>query len=96
MTKPQARARRTDPKESHEAAESVKNVVIILKRIGDCTDEQIAHEYYRNVLYSGWELASDSGIRSRRAELVAMGKVERCGTGTTASGRPCAIWRAVK
>lgn len=35
---------------------------------------------------------SSSGIRSRRAELCRMGRVEEVGTITTSSGRSASVW----
>jgi len=101
----QARARRSDPRHSHEAAASVQNlgrtreaIKKILKDYGPSTDERIAL-IYRGLLGKGESIpeSSPSGLRSRRAELVKMGFVEDSGnTGRTAAGRPCSIWRLAK
>lgn len=73
-----ARARNTDPVTSHEAADSVKDVTatqsyilrVLEKR--PRTDGELI-EAYRN--YKNAPMASESGIRSRRAELVERGLV---------------------
>lgn len=91
-----AHARRTDPVHSHEAAKSVVNlgrtrdaILHILKAIGPATDQQIA-DYYEQYIY---DPVSTSGLRTRRSELVRMGFVIEGGTGKTATGRKCTIWR---
>jgi hypothetical protein len=73
-----ARARRTDPETSHEAAASVVNmtekrqaVLDCLRAIGKGHDQAILDAYRSMSLPE----QSDSGIRSRRAELVRMGHV---------------------
>lgn len=73
-----ARARRTDPETSHEAAASVVNmtekrqaVLDCLRAIGQGHDQAILDAYRSMSLPE----QSDSGIRSRRAELVRMGHV---------------------
>jgi len=74
-----ARARRTDPKTSHDAAESVKDVTLtqsfILKILAKKprTDVELV-ELFGN--YKTSPNASESGIRSRRAELVQAGFVK--------------------
>jgi len=92
-------ARATDPTTSHEAAASVKNlsrtqsgILGILKT--PMTDEQLIVRYQRMCL-SLPELfprASDSGIRSRRAELFKLGLIEPIGYGKSNSGRKAIIW----
>jgi hypothetical protein len=92
-------ARTTDPSTSHEAAASVKNlsrtqsgILGILKT--PMTDEQLIVRYQRMFL-SLPELfprASDSGIRSRRAELFKLGLVEPIGYSKTKSNRKTIIW----
>lgn len=73
-----ARARRSDPETSHEAAASVVNmtekrqaVLDCLRAIGQGHDQAILDAYRSMSLPE----QSDSGIRSRRAELVRMGHV---------------------
>ena len=100
----QARARSTDPVTSHQAAASVENIgqtreaiLKVLRDNGPQTDTQII-KAYMDLWFGGrhMKLASPSGIRSRRSELVKMGFVEAAGTGKTASGRNCIVWRIKK
>lgn len=100
MTK--MRARHTDPVTSHEAGSSVKDVSAtqkgILRALGSrsLSDSQIQYEYNRLVLADAAPMASESGLRSRRSELVAEGLVEADGFGKTPFGRRTILWRAVK
>lgn len=105
----QAFARRHDPQTSRDAAASVVNlgrtqdaILFLLSEYGPQTDEKIADMFYTRNCWSIPRdqnlfsvMVSPSGLRSRRAELVRMGKIETCGIGKTASGRNCHIWRAV-
>jgi len=94
----EARARRTDPDTSHEAAASVWNirtsqvaVLGMLRKYGPATDEQLISDMKRCPLYM-----SPSGIRTRRAELVAKGLVEYAGYKQVIStGRQARVWKAV-
>lgn len=98
-----AHARNSDPETSHQAAASVRianlgrtrdGIMDVLKVNGQQTDEQIWETYSRwHDLGRTVPRSSPSGLRSRRSELVRMGFVEACGTGKTASGRPCTIWK---
>lgn len=88
-------ARTTDPETSHEAAASVDNVTItqkrildILERLGAATDETIYVEYLR--LHR--DRISESGLRTRRAELVALGKVVHKGYGVSNARRRSRRW----
>lgn len=89
-------ARRTDPKTSHDAAKSVNGITAtkayILRALKKKarTDVQLL-EAYRN--YKTAPLASESGIRTRRAELVDMGLVVDTGVRETLpSGRKAIVW----
>ena len=92
-------ARPTDPSTSHEAAASVKNlsrtqsgILGILKT--PMTDEYLVARYQdmaRN-LPELFPRASQSGIRSRRAELFKLGLIEPVGYGKSNSGRKAIIW----
>lgn len=95
------KARKTDPKTSHDAAESVKNITAtkahILKvlRTAKC-DEQLVVMFRANAPVD-LRMTSESGIRSRRAELVREGRVVDTGERITLrSGRRAIIWKAVK
>lgn len=89
-----AKARLTDPQTSHEAAESVRRInethqVILLVLQTAMTDSELiarVHAQYGLI-------ASESGIRSRRAELVARGFVEDTGARVKLpSGRNSIVW----
>lgn len=90
------RARTTDPVTSHDAAASVQRIrdshellLAAFNRFGDMTDTQLAQ---RLALVGA--MLSPSGIRSRRAELVEMGKLLDSGrTDILPSGRRSIIWR---
>jgi len=91
------RARKTDPQTSHDAAESVTNltqtqatILRVLKR--PRTDAQLV-EAYRKLKRA--PLASESGIRSRRAELVEKGLVADSGDrALTPFNRRSIVWCA--
>ncbi len=91
-----ARARNTDPVTSHEAAESVDDVTVTQEFIlrvlqkKPRTDSELI-EAYRN--YKTAPRASESGIRSRRAELVAKGLVaDTDRRDVLPSGRRSIVW----
>jgi hypothetical protein len=97
-----AHARATDPETSHAAASSVielrdkqKWVLEVFKR-GSFTDQQLL-EYYGVMsvqLGTKFPRQSDSGLRTRRSELVTMGLIEDSGERRkTASGRSSIVWR---
>ena len=90
-------ARKTDPHTSHEAAASVVEVTEtqlaifgLLKK--PMTDQDLVVAYGKLVLSRKAPMASESGIRSRRAELVELELVERKGESKTWSGRKCIVW----
>lgn len=95
-----ARARRSDPRTSHEAAASVRGitaahrrVLTLLEMFGPLTDEEIAFRYEAEAKAQGWPPISPSGLRTRRAELVDLGKVlDTRRTKATVSGRRTTIW----
>ena len=88
-------ARSTDPHTSHAAAQSVANItpvkrVILTALQTAMTDEQLVSLVQAT---QGLTFASESGIRSRRAELVAAGYVEDSGSRVkTTSGRQSILW----
>ena len=91
-----ARARRTDPGTSHEAAASVGDLTqaqqAILEIIAERprTDEEV----YAVVVARGLRI-SVSGTRTRRRELVDAGLVEDSGqVKLTGVGRRTIVWRA--
>ena len=91
-----AYARKTDPQTSHSAAKSVKDVTttqaFILKALKRPATDVDLVERYNNLKNA--PRASESGIRSRRAELVALGKVVDTGKRVKLeSGRHAIVWQ---
>lgn len=91
------RARGGDPQTSHDAGRSVATskvhaaVLDAYDRMGPMTDEALIVWVFRM-----GHKASDSSVRSRRAELVAAGKVRDSGQrATTTSGRKAIVWERV-
>lgn len=97
---PKAVARNTDPDTSWDAADSVDpdkaetqraRVLRLLRDIGPMTDEQIRANY--TVRYG---TSSDSGLRTRRNELVTAELVRNTGKKRPGkSGRDFYVWAAV-
>jgi hypothetical protein len=90
-----ARARNTDPVTSHLAAESVGDVTrtqeYILKALRKARTDVELVEAYTNLRTA--PRASESGIRSRRAELVRKGLVIDTGKRVRLdSGRYAIVW----
>jgi len=56
------------------------------------SDEQIRVWFEDGVKLGRWKPASESGLRSRRAELVERGLVVRAGIGETRFGRQTILW----
>ena len=93
-----ARARAGDPDTSHQAAASVtertitethRRIMHILNDRGPLTDERIADRYLAQ-----YGLTSPSGLRTRRHELVEMGRVEWTGdTAKLTTGRQGRVWK---
>lgn len=101
-----AGARFTDPQTSHDAAASVKDitrtqkaVLKLLAAVGPLTDEDLIGYYTWQTLVADpydFPKASESGIRSRRAELVTLGLVKDSGErAKLASGRHAIVWQVV-
>ena len=89
-------ARTSDPHPSREAAASVSNVtetqqvIISLLTVESMTDEMLVTAY-QSTLFA--PQASESGIRSRRAELVRRGAVVDTGARRKLqSGRNAIVW----
>ena len=99
-----AKARTTDPSTSHAAAASITEdtlreshtaVLGFLREYGPLTDVDLVIGYTDAVGLGMYPRQSQSGIRSRRAELVAAGLVEDTGERTRlASGRQAIVWAA--
>lgn len=97
-------ARVNDPGTSHEAAESLtpdrlrRSMLAVwecLEMWGPMTDTDLCAQYQRNGLTWGWPKQSESGIRSRRAELCHHQLVRPVGTVRLASGRNAIRWAVV-
>lgn len=93
-----ARARSTDPATSHAAAASLGDlrpsqaaVLALFQELGPMADEALLISYRERAVEPS---QSDSGLRSRRAELVDQGLLEDSGErGLTGSGRATIVWR---
>ncbi len=100
----QARARRTDPDTSRTAADSVDDlnarqsaVLFALYELGPGTDAELVARYPGLVerFPDVYPQQSPQSIRSRRAELVAVGHVIDTGEhGLSDYGRPAVVWAA--
>lgn len=91
-----AYARKTDPTTSHMAAASVQDITAtqeyILKALKRPATDVDLVERYNNLKTA--PRASESGIRSRRAELVALGLVKDSGARVKLqSGRHAIVWQ---
>jgi hypothetical protein len=93
-------ARNGDPQTSHDAAASVQEVSAAQTRLlalyallGQMTDTQLVDNYRQMAAGGDWPPMSDSGIRTRRHELVQQGRVVDSGNlGVTPSGRRSILW----
>ena len=92
-------ARKADPITSHEAADSVDEfkatetqqaILKLLKR--PMTDQDLVFDYQVMFLNGLAPRASESGIRSRRAELAALELVVPVGFKVLESGRRAIVW----
>lgn len=96
-------ARLTDPETSHEAAQSVKNltatkrtILWLFGKFKYLTDETLQAHYRRLIMTGDAPRASESGIRSRRAELVKAGYLFDSGQRKPMeSGRNAIVWGVV-
>lgn len=89
-------ARSTDPGTSWAAADSVMKLtekrlaVLGLFAFGSYTDEELRDKYDAT---PGLPEQSDSGLRTRRSELVTMGLLLDSGiTRLNRAGRNCIVW----
>lgn len=96
MTDNQAHARNTDPKTSHMAADSVdvgrtKRLILdALHVLRDKSSEPVKARTLALIIQLDGNNVSDSGVRSRLAELIREGRVEVADkNGLTPSGRRC-------
>jgi hypothetical protein len=87
-------ARRTDPETSHEAAESVTNITplkqeILQRLMTPMTDADL----YALLFTSSRLIVTESGVRSRRSELVQAGLVRDTGARQKLkTGRNAIVW----
>ena len=98
---PHAVARRGDPITSHEAAASIKSeelrrsqlaVLAMFQRFGPMYDQSLVQQYQDHG--EGYPQQSESGIRTRRRELVDQGVLEDSGEKVVLqSGRKSIVWR---
>jgi hypothetical protein len=90
-----ARARNTDPKTSHDAAASVDQITKTQEYVLKCL-RRPRHDVELVAAYNNLRTApraSESGIRSRRAELVDRGLVIDTGRRVRLeSGRYAIVW----
>lgn len=99
-----AKARKTDPRTSHDAAESVNNITEVKAHILKLLKVPRTHNDLVAIWMtpsgkprSGFCKASPEGIRSRCADLVREGRVVDTGERIKlASGRHAIIWKSVK
>lgn len=100
-----AYARSTDPSTSHAAAKSLSSdtlrqrhlaVLSVLCERGPMDDQHLLREYPWHPAFKALP-QSDSGLRTRRKELVSQGLVEDSGMKvTSSSGRQMIVWQATE
>lgn len=98
-----ARARRKDPETSHEAARHVSErlresqgaVLRVFDAFGPMTDEQLLDNYALFGQRNNVPMQSPSGLRTRRHELVELGKIVFTGRRDQSAGGKIKprIWR---
>lgn len=100
MTDNQAHARNTDPETSHMAADGVdvgrtKRLILdALRVLRDKSSEPVKARTLALIIQIDGNNVSDSGVRSRLAELIRDGLVEVADMkGVTPSGRKCRRYR---
>lgn len=99
MSTDKPKARKTDPATSHQAANSIESdtirrsqadVVKAMRRVGPCQDPILIDEIITSDRYHP---QSESGIRTRRKELVTKGIIVDTGDRVlTDSGRKAIVW----
>lgn len=87
-------ARTTDPETSHEAAQSVINITPLKQEILQRLMTPMTDADLIEVIRTGSRLlVTESGVRSRRAELVQAGLVKDTGARVKlATGRSAIVW----
>jgi hypothetical protein len=95
----------TDPATSHQAANSIDDdsvtsaqaLILRILAMRPMHDQMLHAEYCSLACSMGLPFISESGCRSRRSELVAMGKVKDTGARIKLpSGRNSIVWQTVK
>ena len=102
LLEPYRRTRKGDPETSLAAAASVtritekqQEVLRLLKMFGPLNDEQISEEHSVEVACGYMASQSESGLRTRRSELVRRGLVRWSGEHQKLkSGRMARVWEA--
>jgi hypothetical protein len=99
---PEAHARRTDPETSQDAAASITSKKIrasqsaiysVLVESGPLCDLDIAAAYAHRLTEGTVPIQSPSGLRTRRSELVDLGRVHDSGRRVKLpSGRESIVW----
>ena len=85
-------ARTNDRATSHEAAASVINVTATHQAILNALVLPMNDEALIRFLRLSGLVVSESGVRSRRSELVALGLVKSVGFSRSVSGRSMNVW----
>jgi hypothetical protein len=92
-------ARYSDPSTSHAAAQSVQNIsptkqVILELLVEPMNDEELVVAYDNRVHEGTAPMASPSGVRSRRAELVKDEYIaDTCVRSKLSTGRSATVWK---
>lgn len=101
---PKPRARRGDPETSHWAAEgitglreSLQAVWWVLAKYGPAVDYDLVRYYVEAMAENDIPMQAESGIRTRRDELVKLGYVRWTGRWSPhpETGNDCRVWEAV-
>lgn len=100
----QARARATDPTTSHDAAHTVTNigrlqahVLALFHALGDLTDHELIDHWRQLEQDNQYPPATDQSIRSRRAELVGLGRLRATDRiAHTSHGRRTTVWTLIQ
>ncbi len=97
-----AHARRTDPETSHQAAASVSDitdkqfaVLVCLRATGPVLYLELINAYEEAVRRGVMPAQSESGIRSRRHELVEEGMAKSVNRRPNSRGRLATVWQAL-
>lgn len=95
-----AHARRGDPETSHLAARSVERIRLsqhavmrVFDQDGPMHDQRMISLYNGYVYFDALPVQSESGLRTRRKELVEMGRLKDSGLRVVLhSGRQSIVW----